>query len=359
MFKKKIGRVASLAAAVGLACMCIVPVSAAYVDMLDYGLAYGNPRYNQLNYGLGAGEQFYTYGYLAPFWALDSYQSDYTYTFTFSFTSASSLATTNANNNKTFISNTKLDTLPASGNDKAYQSITKSDLDTGGYRYDIVVKFNPGLIGLDYFPIWVYAGMFTGAVTITTNSWGASASYDPGGSQYIQDLVDEVATIRQNDETYHSNALEVLDGIKSGIDGMPGEIKDVLEQHDQDVKQEASTEGNDNINQATSALTNALPVASISDAIAPLVTACGYNGITSVWSFPAMKIPAIAGLFDEIQLNEVQNFDLCSYAEQYIPDELLTLIRSITTVLLIVWAIREIMSLLSGMLGGGDSVGSG
>ena len=192
-----------------------------------------------------------------------------------------------------------------------------------------------------------------------TNGWSTEVEKDEGGSDYIQSLIDEVATIRQNDETYHSNALEVLDGIKSGIDGMPGEIKDVLEQHDQQVKQEANTEGNDNINQATSALTNALPVASISDAIAPLVTACGYNGITSVWSFPAMKIPAIAGLFEEIQLNEVQNFDLCSYADQYIPDELLTLIRSITTVLLIVWAIREIMSLLSGMLGGGDSVGSG
>ena len=171
--------------------------------------------------------------------------------------------------------------------------------------------------------------------------------------------MDEVAKIRQDNETYHSNALQALDQIKTGIDNMPENIANVLDQHDAKNKQEANTEGNDNINQATSALTNALPVASISDAIAPLVTACGYNGITSVWSFPAMKIPAIAGLFEEIQLNEVQNFDLCDYAEQYIPDELLTLIRSITTVLLIVWAIREIMSLLSGLLGGGDSVGSG
>ena len=363
MFKKKISRVASLAVVIGLMCMCILPVSAAYVDMLDHGLYFGSA--GALSTGVflhdsgGAGTFEGTVKQWIPMWALDSYQPGSTYTFKFSCTVPEGLALS-FENTSVLRYHAKQTSIKSSNTiTGVYQSATYNP---ETHIVEFIVKLNTDITDLGGYPVYIYLYCpITSQVysRMITNGWSTEVEKDEGGSDYIQSLIDEVATIRQNDETYHSNALEVLDGIKSGIDGMPGEIKDVLEQHDQQVKQEANTEGNDNINQATSALTNALPVASISDAIAPLVTACGYNGITSVWSFPAMKIPAIAGLFEEIQLNEVQNFDLCSYADQYIPDELLTLIRSITTVLLIVWAIREIMSLLSGMLGGGDSVGSG
>lgn len=314
MLKKKVGRLTNLIVVIGLVCMCILPVSANYLTMLDHGMGYWAAQY--FHPVSGAGASFNTNSALGAYWALESFDQDYTYTFTFVFQSTSLISLDRNNPRMYFARALPSETVSfydsTTEDKKSFFKLTVKSAEQPYTLYELKVVLNPKLSGISAFPLYYFALIPTGvAQTITTVSWGASAEYDPGGSQYIQDLVDEVATIRQNDETYHSNALEVLDGIKSGIDGMPGEIKDVLEQHDQDVKQEASTEGNDNITQATSALTNALPVASISDAIAPLVTACGYNGITSVWSFPAMKIPAIAGLFEEIQLNEVQNFDLC------------------------------------------------
>ena len=354
MFKKALA-VVMLAV---MACVAIVPVSADYADMLDYGIGYATSNTGQITY-VGAGETLNDWYRQMCFWALDWFEKDYTYTFTF----------------KTDLSPVKDDWLPSLGtcgtfnskplmynNIKAVTTALKQ-VRREGESFYFTVKFNPGLEStLPSKPLYMVLHWDTSGnngAKLLTNAWSVSVEYDPGGSKYTQELVDLVAQIKDDNQNYHDNAIQALDAIKGSVDSVPGKIGEVLEQHDEKNKQEANTEGNDNINQATSALTNALPVASISDAVAPLVTACGYNGITSVWSFPAMKIPAIAGLFDEIQLNEVQNFDLCSYADQYIPDELLTLIRSITTVLLIVWAIREIMSLLSSLLGGGNSVGSG
>lgn len=343
--------------------MFILPVSAAYVDMLDHGLFFSPNNFSSGDAKIfdsgGTGTYNGTVHAWVPMWALDSYEPGKTYTMTFSCVVPTGV---NVSFNYEYIvlQHEKVNILPLDADlPKAYHS---ASFDSSTGKLTFVVKFNTDVSDLGGYPVYIYLYSVVNSQIynkMITNQWSTSVETDSGGSQYIQDLVDEVAKIRQDNETYHSNALQALDQIKTGIDNMPENIANVLEQHDQKNKKEANTEGNDNINQATSALTNALPIASISDAVAPLVTACGYNGITSVWSFPAMKIPAIAGLFDEIQLNEVQNFDLCDYAEQYIPDELLTLIRSITTVLLIVWAIREIMSLLSGLLGGGDSVGSG
>lgn len=250
--------------------------------------------------------------------------------------------------------------------DTALVSVTKIDDQT----YRLKVVYNPDKSGLQIGDIYLFTTVLQkitqGDVTITVGNEILTCIKDLDGTVFEQSLIDAVAAMREDNNNYFTNALAVLDQIKANgdeanikLDEMPGKIGEELDKHDDKVKQEAGTEGNDNINQATSALTNALPIASISDAIAPLITACSYNGTTSVWTFPTMKIPAIAGLFNEIQLNEAQNFDLCSYAEQYIPDDLLTLIRAVTTVLLIIWAIREIMSLLSNFLGGGNNVGSG
>lgn len=175
-------------------------------------------------------------------------------------------------------------------------------------------------------------------LSIWSNNWGFSAEYDPDQSYYMDQIAADVAQIKQDNENFYSNAPEI--------------IKNALSDHDQDVKTEASTEGNDNITEATSALTDALPIASISDALAPLVTACSYNGTKSIWTFPELSIPAISGLFGEMKLSEKQDFDLTEYAELYIPDQLLTLIRAVTTLLLIIWAIKECQSLFDNLLGG-------
>lgn len=356
---EKIGKLTSAFVSIAICALFILPVSAQYVDMLDHGLFFSSGYAMNQTFPIaeagGAGTSFGAVKTWVPMWALDSYEPGTTYTMKFSCNVDKSymfnftgFTVVNYNEKQT----TEL--YPPSYTLKgAYGSAT---YDPNTRVLEFTVKFNTDISSLGGYPIYIYLCAVTDRTLgkVTTNQWSTSTERDAGGADYMQSLIDEVAQIRQDNENYHSNALQALDEIKTGIDNMPSEIKTVLEQHDQQNKQEANTEGNDNITQATSALTNALPIASIKDAITPLITACSYNGITSVWSFPALKIPAIQGLFGEMQLSEQQNFDLCAYADQYIPDELLSIIRAVMTILLIVWAIREVMNLLSHLLGGGD-----
>lgn len=96
---------------------------------------------------------------------------------------------------------------------------------------------------------------------------------------------------------------------------------------------------------------NALPVSAVKDAITPIITACGYSGTDSKWQFPAMSIPAIPGLFDEIPLTDAQDIDLTAYATLYIPETLLMLVRSLLTAGLIMFAIKELMNLAGSIFG--------
>lgn len=166
---------------------------------------------------------------------------------------------------------------------------------------------------------------------------GVGVYYDPGGSNYE----------------------EILQMINSNVENLPDRIKEVLEKHDQDVKNESSTEGNDKIDQAINALKNAIPVSSVKDAITPLMTACNYEGTNSVWTFPSITIPAIPGLFDEMKLSDEQSFDLSTYADEYIPETLLQLVRYLMTAGLILFAIKELMSIISQIFGGSGSGGDG
>ena len=386
MFTKKIlGRFTSLAVAIAMIWLCVLPVSASeQITLLDWGWC----KQDNVTSSLSATYLFddpndafkynNAYSVVSNMFGFNA-QSGYTYTFTNTFNIIGDMSSYR------IVDSDLLNTVgykyslysSTSGNGYTYQtfngtittalvSLTKISDQT----YRLKVVYNADSSGLQTGDIYLFANLFkkmsNGTTTVTVGNEGLVCIRDLDGSIFEQTLIDEIASMRAENKDYFSNALEVLDQIKANgeatnekLDQMPGKIGDEMDKHDEKVKQEAGSEGNDNINQATSALTNALPIASISDAIAPLITACSYNGTTSVWTFPAMKIPAIAGLFGEMQLNAAQNFDLCNYAEQYIPDELLTLIRAVTTVLLIIWAIREIMSLLSNFLGGGNNVGSG
>lgn len=178
---------------------------------------------------------------------------------------------------------------------------------------------------------------FNGSGSVDWVGQGVGVYYDPGGSNYE----------------------EILQMINSNVENLPDRIKEVLEKHDQDVKNESSTEGNDKIDQAINALKNAIPVSSVKDAITPLMTACNYEGTNSVWTFPSITIPAIPGLFDEMKLSEEQSFDLSTYADEYIPETLLQLVRYLMTAGLILFAIKELMSIISQIFGGSGGGGDG
>lgn len=373
---EKIGKLTSVVAAIYVFSLFIIPISAYYISPIDWGwgvYSSGTITNSTIPKGCNISPSNNVFsnnnnrivinkvGFTA--------QSGYTYTYTgqFKIDNFSEYYKLCTGNQLLTIGYCYSNTPTSSSSSYIYYkydgtittslvSITKIEDD----NYQIKLVYNPDSSGLIPGDIYLYSNIFykIGYDTPTTapsfSNLGVEVVEDIDGTVFEKILVDEISKIGDNQEDFYTNALEVLDSIKTGVDNLPENIHNVLTQVDQEEKSEASTEGNDNINQATSALTNALPIASIKDAITPLITACSYNGITSVWSFPALKIPAIQGLFGEMQLSEQQNFDLCAYADQYIPDELLSIIRAVMTILLIVWAIREVMNLLSHLLGGGD-----
>ena len=61
-----------------------IGVSADYVTMLDYGMGYVQYNKTDINYVNGSGDYIDGH-YIITYWALDSFDPDYTYTFTFKF----------------------------------------------------------------------------------------------------------------------------------------------------------------------------------------------------------------------------------------------------------------------------------
>ena len=193
--------------------------------------------------------------------------------------------------------------------------------------------------------------------TITVSGIGAAAYYDPGAAGYTQELVEMVAQMKQQDSSFYTNALEVLDSIKAEqqstntkIDGLPDKIGQELQEEADREKQEASTAGEDSIQQGKDALEGILDIASLKDAIAPLITACSYDGTESSWTFPSIKLPAIQGVMEETTMNDEIQINMTEYAEQYIPPVLLTLIRSLLTAGLIVFAIKEVITIVNNVI---------
>lgn len=192
-----------------------------------------------------------------------------------------------------------------------------------------------------------------------------SCYYDPGGSGYQQEIVDTIAGMKNQDTEFYTNALEVLDNIKGGVDsantkldGMPQKIEDVLDKQANEEKTEANSTGSDVVNQATEALKDVIPYTSLLDAIQPIKQAASYTGTVSVWTLPSITIPKITGVMEETEIMEEKSFDLVSYADQYIPDTLLSVIRAVNTCGLILFAVYEVIRLVLWVVSS-DSEGGG
>lgn len=240
----------------------------------------------------------------------------------------------------------------------ALVSITKID----NITYRLKVVYNPEASGLQEGDIYLFASVLKKVnhndVAITVGNEILTCIKDLDGTAFEQSLVDAVASMREENNNYFTNALEVLDQIKANgdeantkLDQMPGKIGDELDKHDEKVKSESNTDGEAKVGQAKDALSAILPVSSIKDAITPLITACAYTGTTSVWTLPAIKLPSISGVISETTLSEPINFDLASYVTQYVPPNILQLVQYLCTLGLIIFAIKEIISLIKEVFG--------
>ena len=311
-------------------------VSAEYLNVDKYGVY--NLSANLINVGNPLPS-----GTLSGRWSISGVSSEYTYdcwiqiTFEdsvsesqFYFNSTTQSYYSNSNQNLTG----PLSSSPWKKSSSQLGSIEK----VSDNSYKLHLYWNSTIVGF-YSATLQLAQEFgcKGSGNIKWMGQGVGVYYDPGGSNYE----------------------EILQMINSNVENLPDRIKDVLDQRDQEVKTESSTEGNDKIDKAINALKNAIPVSSVKDAITPLMTACNYEGTNSVWTFPSITIPAIPGLFDEMKLSEEQSFDLSTYADEYIPETLLQLVRYLMTAGLILFAIKELMSIISQIFGGGNGGGDG
>lgn len=246
--------------------------------------------------------------------------------------------------------------------DKALVTLTK--VEDGIYRIKVV--FNTDTCGIPASDMYFFVRiqkLLTSNIPIGNEV--ISCYYDPGGSGYQQEIVDSIADMKNQDSEFYSNALQVLDNIKSGVDstntkldGIPQKIEDVLDKQATEEKTEANNTGNDVVNQATEALQNVIPYSSLLDAIQPIKQAASYTGIVSVWTLPSITIPKITGVIDETEIMSEKSFDLVSYADQFIPDTLLSVIRAVNTVGLILFAVYEVIRLVLWVVSS-DSEGSG
>lgn len=168
--------------------------------------------------------------------------------------------------------------------------------------------------------------------TFTAAEYSVSCISDVDGSAIEKLAIEILEQIRDQDKEYYTNAEQYL----ASIDKHPEEEYD-----------KASADGDDNVSEAKEQLENLIDVSSLSDAISPLITACGYTGTSSVWTMPAITLPAISGVMSETNLTSEQPIDLTAYAAEFIPEEIIELVRYLLTAALIIFAVKEIICIVN------------
>lgn len=93
------------------------------------------------------------------------------------------------------------------------------------------------------------------------------------------------------------------------------------------------------------------------DALSSLISVLNYEGTAAVLKMPAIAVPAIPGLFSEIQILEEQELDF-EYFVGLMPTVLLTIVRAMFDVAIVGYCLKEFLDLVGSALtgfGGGFS----
>ena len=222
-----------------------VAVNADYVDMIDYGFGYRNTN-NYLSWVNGAGSTI-TGNYFMWYWAIDSFDPDYTYTFTFRFTSTESIPTTSS---FVYLSRQKYSTSQNLESVKCYSNLSRDN-----NQYIATVKINFGLLGITEFPAYVTMKLNnTIEITTTVNGWGISAEYDPGGSKFIEEYLNQIVNAGSG---YPVPDDSTLDSSVNSLNSAEGVVKD----KSSSLINSVSSEMSDNLSQAKALSTTLKPAA--------------------------------------------------------------------------------------------------
>lgn len=352
MLKKK-GIVYKILIVIAAVSMCILPISAVFDDMYDWGMYYlisggGNTLHRNLD---GAGGTMPACTAIVPFWSFETLEPDTTYTLTFACTTDQlSKLPTGHSITKARYSTQNMPSTFLGGTEMGTATVSRK---VDGKKVTYTVEFNTSLLDGMSYPIYIYFGQnVDGQVDLTTNAWYFSAQYDPDAKYYLSSILEKVDQMEQNQTNYYTNAQQTLEAIKQNSDKLPNDIKQILEERDQKEKQEGQTQTEEGITNITDSLTNVIPVNSIIDSIKPLYNSCTYEGTQSLWTLPGITLPQIDGVIEETNISTDIQFDMVQFADQYIPDSLLSLIRSVNGTGIVVFSVYEVISLINQVITG-------
>lgn len=141
-------------------------------------------------------------------------------------------------------------------------------------------------------------------------------------------------------EDYQASVTDgKLDALNKEQQETNDKLDDLLQQPEQE-KQEAKDEGNGNVN----ALTGLIPDYSggFLDAMGSLFSAISYEGTDAALTFPKLYIPAIPGVFDEIELTSQPYVLRLDEWINKLPSTVLSLLRIMGTISLILYCFYEL-----------------
>lgn len=159
--------------------------------------------------------------------------------------------------------------------------------------------------------------------------------------------LDSIVTVRIMPIT-----IRMVDKDQAQTDEIVGAIEDQNKQEEDAANQQ----GQESIDDATSAIPN--NSAGFIAGINSLASSMAYSGTEAKWDFPAIKMPAIPGVMDEIALSSKMEIDF-GFWVQKIPSNILQVVQVVCTVALIVYCFKEVYSQISYALtqkgGGADA----
>lgn len=135
-----------------------------------------------------------------------------------------------------------------------------------------------------------------------------------------------------------------FDDLQEGIENIPGQVTDGMQDIIDQENASAEQEGNDMVDQITGIVPN--DSQGFIDALGSLVSALSYDGTECVLPIPALTLPAIDGLFPSYTVMQAQEVDFEEFFAM-MPPGIMLLVQSLLTVALIVYCFKELYDTVS------------
>lgn len=223
----------------------------------------------------------------------------------------------------------------------------------GSYTHDIGKQVLGYHVYGNYGTVSTYSGFFN-------NGFDVSYADDDETVYHLIQLYNQLVQSNENDEVMIEKINSIMNS-NSSIDSKMSQLVDLqedtntwlekifnyLKESPEKQKQEAQTQGNNSTSQGMNAIED--KGGDFSGSLGGLTNSMSYTGTDCSWTFPTVKLPAIAGVMDEVTLIESQPIDF-SFWVNAIPSGIMLIIQSVLTIGLIVYCFKELYSTIAYVL---------